>query len=224
VLVAPGSEPRRARITLDEASVVVGNARGGVIALVASELELDADISANGYAGVWAAGDEGTVQIGAATTLYRNHLCGIAVTSGAALSLDGAAIADTAAASAGGDDDIGDGVGIFDGARADIRNARIVNSERAAILVHNAAKRADGSPDVTIEGSTFVGGKYAVVVNGAAAPDYAAANVYESEDGKQSGSGGRAPGAPADFDNADLPVATAYCEDGEACAPPASDD
>ncbi len=214
VMLAPGAKgapPPTLRI--DERCVISDNVRGGVVALTAAKVEVAADVSGNGYAGLWIGAPGAKLDVGPKARLFRNHLVAVCVAEGAELLLQGAELGETRPLSIDGGDDVGDGIGVFSGARAMIQGARIVDNTRAAVIVHAAATLSDGTPDVSIDGTTFVGGKYAVVVNGAPAPDFASKNSYEPSSAADSGS------SPDDLDNASLPVETKYCEEGDECAP-----
>ena len=56
---------------LDAASVIVGNERGGVVGLANVTLGVDADVSNNGYAGVWLAAAGAKLSVGAAARVMR---------------------------------------------------------------------------------------------------------------------------------------------------------
>ncbi|MEY3012530.1 MAG: hypothetical protein RIT45_1265 [Pseudomonadota bacterium] len=221
VLLAAAADGKTPALSVEADSVIAGNARGGVVALAKSAVSVEADVSNNGYAGVWVAAEGATLSIGSAARLYRNHLVAAGVSAGARLTVDGATFAETRALQGEGSSAVADGIGIFDGARATITGARMVDNVRAAVLVHDAGTRRDGSIDVTIDGSTFVGGQFAVVVNGAQAPDFAAQNAYEATDSENgAGSGGGEPAlAPSDRDDADLAAQTDYCTGGGNCLP-----
>lgn len=241
VLLAPGAKGAPIpTLRIDERCVISDNVRGGVVALTEAKVEVAADVSGNGYAGLWIGAKGAKLDVGPKARLFRNHLVAVCVAEGAELLLQGAELGETRPLSVDGGDDVGDGIGVFSGARATIKGARIVDNTRAAVLVHAAATLSDGTPDVSIDGTTFVGGKYAVVVNGAPAPDFASKNSYEPSmsEGSGTSSGGADGGAasgdasqpkdavgapsgdtPDDRDNAALPVETEYCESGDECAP-----
>lgn len=223
ILIAPaGAGEALPALSVDGQSVLADNGRGGVVALAPSAITVGADISHNGYAGVWAAASGATLAVEAEARLSSNHLVGVGVSSGTRLTLEGATVDRTAGLSADADA-IADGIGVFDGATAAIRDARLVENTRAAVLVHQAGTLADGSMDVTIDGTTFIGGKFAVVVNGAQAPNFSGKNSYESTDAQASGSGrSRGEPAPADRDEADFAVQTSYCT-GASCLPGSPD-
>lgn len=230
VLFAKGVDGQDVTVTIDARSVVLDNARTGVAMLARGTLAAAADISGNSLCGVWA-GSSGSVSLSSEAVFGRNVLAGVAVSDGASLEMTGATVRGTVAADIGarGDDaQAGDGIGVFDGARATITNVNLVGNARAGVLVHQAATKDDGTPDVTITGSTVTGGKYAVVVNGTPAPSFAANNKYQrdaeegTDSGQSSGGGGTAqPGssAPDDLDNADVPVKTSICDAGQGCTP-----
>ncbi|MCO4760955.1 MAG: hypothetical protein KC502_05585 [Myxococcales bacterium] len=234
MLVGGLSGGKSVGVQIDARSVIANNRRTGVSMLTRASLQVGADISRNRLCGIWA-GAASLVTVTGDAGLGGNTLVGVAVAEGADLFLDGATVSGTVAqslGSRGANTDAGDGIGVFDGARATIRNAQLKNNARAAVLVHQPKKKADGSPDVEITGSLMTGSKYAVVVNGSPAPSYAASNQYQAADdtdtngsGEQGSgsSGGRnagnPPESPEDKTNASMPVKTKICEDGGECKP-----
>jgi len=155
-------------VQIDARTVITNNARTGVSMLATATLQVAGDVSNNKLCGVWA-GSASIVNVTGDAAFGGNTLVGVAVTEGADLQLDGATVRGTVALAVrkrGDDREAGDGIGVFDGARATIRNARLQGNARAGVLVHKAKQLKDGSPDVVISGSVMTGGKYAVVVNG----------------------------------------------------------
>ena len=123
---------------------------------------------------------------------------------------------------------MGDGVGVYNGARATIRNAKLLDNARAAIVVHSAKKNAQGEADVVVEGCEMQGSQHTFVINGAPVPLSATAdkNDAESSESKGSSSGGAGAKNSGYSDNASLPVQTGYCggedpdESGECVSTP----
>lgn len=229
IMLAKGLESGDAvAVQIDARSVIANNARTGVAMLAKASLQVAGDISNNALCGVWA-GAASLVNVTGDASFGGNVLVGVAVANGADLQLDGATIRGTQAQTLetdGDDRDAGDGIGVFDGARATIRNARLQNNARAGVLVHKAKQLEDGAPDVQISGSLVTGGKYAVVVNGSPAPSFKTSNRYEAEsaDERDRGSAGSntntsTQSSPDDKVNANMAVKTEICDESTSCTP-----
>ncbi len=231
MLVAGLTSGVEVAVQIDARSVIANNARTGVAMLGKAALQVGGDVSNNALCGIWA-GKSSVVTVTGDALFGGNTLLGVAVTEGADLQLDGAIVRGTVAKAldARGDDrEAGDGIGVFSGARATIRNARLLNNARAGVVVHEAKTFSDGTPDVIISGSLVTGGKYAVVVNGSPAPSFKSTNTYEaaSADGNDSGQRGTSSGgtanpaaeSPDDKTDADLPVKTQICDTASNCSP-----
>ncbi len=228
------------KITIDAESLLVGQKRTGILVTTATNLTVAGVVAANGQCGIWASGASTVVHVSAGAMLHGNGMVGVAVSKGADLRVDGATIQQTTLfdTGAGGEDGaMGDGIGVYDGARATIANTELRDNTRAAIVIQNPAETINGDPDVLIEGTVVVGGKYGVVLNGAPMPESMAAG-YERGDGdaksdesdagandpgQDAGAGGGTDTAPAFGAPAgDLPVETSMCdaEAGDtACVP-----
>ncbi len=224
VQVLAGKVARVNTLIIDDQSVITGNARGGVVALAATDVTVSAEVSDNGFVGLWVNGKGSVIRTDAKAVFWGNVLCAVGATGGADLRMTGSRAGHTHAKDIGADGAdrmVGDGVGVFDGARATIQNAKFIDNDRAAVLVHAAATKADGTVDVEIDGTTFVGGKYAVVVNGADVPAMSNGNAYEPSADAQGGS--NPPGAPENKSETSggVPAQTGFCGEGEsnACVP-----
>lgn len=224
VQMLAGKTERVGSLVIDADSVITGNARSGVVVLTLASVKVAAEISDNAFVGLWVNGKGSVIETDAKAVFWGNVLCGVGATGGADLRMNGSRVGHTHGKDIGAegvDRMVGDGVGVFDGARATIENAQFVDNDRAAVLVHAAATKSDGTVDVEIDGTTFVGGKYAVVVNGAAVPAMADSNAYEPS-GSQSG-GSTPTDAPANKaeTSGGVPAQTGFCGDGQAqtCVP-----
>lgn len=105
-----------------------------------------------------------------------------------------------------------DGIGVYQGASATLNNTFLLDNPRAAVVVHQANERPDGSADVTLEGCTLKGGTHTAVFNGTEIPSSAAAanNKATTGEGGAVGDGYVAKGS--------LEVMGAYCPDGGAAS------
>ena len=223
ILVAAGSENANkailVQLDIDAQSVVLDNARTGVLVSTKAQVAISADVSNNGLGGTWAMADGTRLSIDEKAAYSSNAMVGVVVSKGADLLMKGTSVKDTKLHTTSTGAKVGDGVGIYDGARATIEDANLVDNARAAIVVHAAKKNASGEADVVVKGCKMTGGQHTFVINGAPVPA-AAASKRNSADGNQSGSSGKTDGYSS---NANLPVQTGYCDGyGESkCTPDA---
>ena len=224
VQLLAGKTERQATLEIDDQSVITANARSGVVSLTLAAVTVSAEISNNGFVGLWVSGAGSVVKTDAKAVFWGNVLCAVGATGGADLQMTGSRAGRTHAKDIGADGIdrmVGDGVGVFDGARATIRDAQFVDNDRAAVLVHAAATKSDGSVDVDIDGTTFVGGKYAVVVNGAEVPLMSSSNAYEPSTDQSGGSTPADPPSNKSETSGGVPAQTGFCgsEKANSCVP-----
>lgn len=227
ILITMGATNEVPDLRIDAGSVVLDNARTGVLVMSAARVALEGDVSGNGFCGAWVGAQGARFDALAKATLHRNRMVGITASKGADLRITGATITGTRIHTIDGPDgkiDVADGIGVYDGARATVTNARIEENARAAVVVHAAAtvKDVNGDEvlDVIIEGCTMKANGYGIIVNGAPEPPaYAAANSRDDGDGHK-GTGAPAPGQDED---GNLGVQTEFCSgensDEAGCAP-----
>ncbi len=242
ILVAKGKSAQTPDLRIDETSMVLDNARTGVLVLGPSNVIIDGEISGNGFCGSWAGNPGAVVRVRAKATLHGNKMVGITVSKGADLQVHGATISGTREMTLTGPDGsvkVADGIGVYDGARATVMKAHLSGNARAALVIHAAAQKKDdagnvvvdnsGNPelDVQVEGCLLKGNKFGIVVNGSTAPPaFAAANTREVKDSDDKNNGPSNGGKvkPAQDPNQDdLGVQTEFCagDNGgdEGCAP-----
>jgi len=208
ILVAKGATARTGiLVQLDADALVANNARTGVLTTSDVELKLAADISGNGLGGVWGQGGKTSILVQDEAAMHANKAVGVVGAGGAKLTITGAKITGTKRVVVNNGPEMGDGVGVYDGATAKITKAKLIDNERAAIVVHAAGKNKDGEADVVVDGCEMTGGDYSCVINGAPVPMAAASRQNDAES-NQSGGSKNADGYAS---NADLPVQTDYC-------------
>lgn len=223
LLVAKGSKTTElAAILVQDSSVISGNGRTGILVATSAKVDVAGRVQNNGLGGIWAHGDKTVVTLGKATMIHGNRAVGVVVTQGADLQLDGSTIAASKLHQFAGETSMGDGIGVYNGARATIRNAELLDNERAAIVVHSAKKNGSGEADVVVDGCNMSGSEYTFVINGAPVPAAAAAENNKAESSSDntgtssSSSSGSSSGGQAKSNgytsNASLPVQTGYCE------------
>lgn len=170
-LATKGATPA-ATVRLDARSIVTGNARAGVAVFsAAATVDVEAEVSLAGRAGVWAEGAQTTIRVLQAALLADNGLVGVAVKAGATLEMSGGRISGTrpvkvAAANGGAPFEMADGIGIYGQAHARISGAKLDANPRAGILARQCAANGLGLPDVEVTSTSISGSKYGIVVNG----------------------------------------------------------
>ena len=174
-LVVAGSAAVGAQeVAVAGTSIVTGNARAGVLTIgdkdakVAHRTTIDGDVSANLLGGAWAQGGSAQLVVGDKAVLDNNRIVGVAGTSGALLTIGAALVSSTQKVSWSGgrtdEDSIGDGIGLFDGARAALTGTRLQGNARAGLMIDGAAVKG-GVADITAKGVKVTGGGYGVVFN-----------------------------------------------------------
>lgn len=161
-------------VALSGNSIVANNGRAGVLLASGTDAKnalrgtIDADISGNALGGAWSQGTAAELHVGAKSMFSGNSVVGIGATGGSLLDVAAATVQDTkkVAWQAGGGDDaaIGDGIGLFDGARATLNGTKLTNNARAGLIIDKAAS-AGGAPDVTATAVSVTGGSFGVVLN-----------------------------------------------------------
>ena len=186
IVIGAGAVAGAAKLIVDSGSVVSGNARSGVLAAVKAQVAVEGEVSGNDTGGVWAQGNDVEVTLAKSSRLRQNGLVAAAAAHGGRLIVDGARIEDTKmrpfADPAGGmPEQVGDGLGVFNGASLLVKGATLLNNARAGIVVDQAKlAAAGGGPDIDISGSAFSGGLFGIVVNKGAGAQPAAAALKGS--------------------------------------------
>lgn len=170
VVLAASDKMKKGALVIDAGSAVVGNGRAGVLAAVPSSVAISAEISKNETGGVWVQGDGAVVQMDKSARLRRNGLLGAAATKGARLEITGSTIENTEARKfaepAGGmPEDVGDGVGVFNGASLSCKQARFNGNARAHVLAHQPKQTGVLGVDLDISANEFTGGQFGIVLN-----------------------------------------------------------
>jgi hypothetical protein len=221
LLVAKGNQPHEpAMILVQDDTVIDGSGRTGILVTYDTDVKIDGRVQNSGLGGVWVHGAKSKVTLSKTAVIFGNRAVGVVATKGADLQVEGATIAASVLHKVSKETEMGDGVGVYNGARATIRNAKLLDNARAAIVVHSAKQNAQGEADVVVEGCEMHGSQHTFVINGAPVPLSATAdkNDAESSASKGSSGGGSSGGSAAKSsgysDNASLPVQTGYC-DGE---------
>lgn len=208
--VQPGKDAARAvSVTVDKASILLGNARAGVMVGAAGDIAIDGEISHSGKGGIWAHGSQTTVRLGANAVLFGNTMIGVAVSEGAHLECNGARIAKAAprkVSSGGKSDEMADGIGIYSNAHGSIVGSKLDDNPRAAVIASNCGVDAYGQPDVQVKDTAISGSKFQVVVQCPAAM----AAVGGPKDATPPSAGG------TDANGSDLVLQTSVCDEGAA--------
>lgn len=209
IVVAKGATERAGIVVqVGKDSVVLDNARTGILTTGDVQLEVAGDVSANGLGGVWAQGANTSILVQDGAALIGNKAVGVVAAGGAALTMTAARVSQTRLIEVSKGTSMGDGVGIYNGSKGTITNAKLIDNERAAVVVHSAGKNSAGEADVVVDGCEMKGGQYTFVINGAPVPEAAMA---AKNDAQSAGSGGTSTGGNGYQDNADLPVQADYC-------------
>ena len=175
IVIGAGLATSAAKVVVDSGSVVTGNARTGLLAVVKANVSIEGEVSGNESGGVWAQGLEVEVTLAKTARLRENGLVAAAATHGGRLVVDGARIETTklrpfADPASGMPEEIGDGIGVFKGGSLFIKGATLKDNARAGIVIDQARLAAGGAGlDVAIDGTAFSGSKFGIVVNKGAA-------------------------------------------------------
>ena len=222
VLVAKGAQAGKVAILVQDGALIASNGRTGLLVTHDAAVTVAGQVSSNGLGGIWAHGGGTKVTLPKTALVHGNKAVGVVVTKGADLDVSDAEISKSKLHEVAKGTEMGDGVGVYNGARATLRNAKLLNNERAAIVVHAAKQNSQGEADVVVEGCEMKGGAYSFVINGAPVPLAAAADKNDAESAGQaggsssSGSGSSSGGSGSKHngyaDNASLPVQTGYCD------------
>lgn len=178
-------------LTLDQASVVTGCARTGVLLTTQAKAQIAGEVSQCERGGVWAQGAGAEVEIQGTALLAKNAVVGVAASAGAKLGVFGARIVDTRALAyrAPGSSaavDLADGVGVFSNASGKVSGAQLIGNLRAGVIGHSCATKSDGTPDLLVDNTLIQGSKYGVVVAGQFSAGAAAASAPEDGENKYS--------------------------------------
>lgn len=220
LVVAPATQGagQRVDVQIDEATVVTGHARAGVLVTAEADVQIAGEVSLCGRGGVWAQHAKAVLKVVAGAHLAQNAMVGVAVTAGATLQMDGARVTDTkplalVPSGGGASVELADGVGVFGQARGTIKGAILVGNPRAGIIGRDCAANSSGMPDLLVEGTSITGSKYGVVINGSYGANAAASAAPES-------GGNDYQDVASKTASDDLPVQDTPCEgNGTDCAP-----
>lgn len=221
IVLAGSDKQKQGALSVDVGSAVTGNGRAGLIAAAAlAKVVIHGEVSANESGGVWVQGAGAVVQLTDKARLRKNGLLGAAATKGGRLELNGTRVEDTQprkfAEPAGGmPEDVGDGIGAFNGASLLIKNARFSNNARAGVVASQPKLGGPFGIEVDISGSEFKGGQFGIVVNKGLAKSPSSAELKGTN---------KFDSVKQDVDQAgNLMVRASVCadqqQDAEACAP-----
>lgn len=220
VLAAGADAKAPGDVTFDAGSIVANNDRAGVLVATAAAINVSGAVIGNAYGGLWAQGQSATLRLQEGARVRDNALVGAAVTAGAQLEAKGARIDATRTRSyspvgGGAPAEIGDGVGVFAGAAADISGCQFRDNVRAAVIGHKVGVDGAGVARLQVKGSTFAKSLFGIAVNadgsaGVEAASLKGGNTFAAD-----------IGAAVDI-AATLAVRVSPCGDGAvatACAP-----
>lgn len=214
IVADPGAQ---SQVQVDAGSIVRGNARVGVFVTGSAAVTAAALVANNGHGGVWLQGPDAYGAITADAALRHNAWLGVGAAQGAHLTVEAATIAQTqgltwASPSGGLAVQIGDGVGIFSGARAKLTGTQLVDNLRAGLLADGAgsASSAQPMPDIVLQAVSISGGQVGLALT--------AASKQQVPVSWQDGVSFAGVATPLDAASV-LTALTAACPDTAACLP-----
>jgi hypothetical protein len=171
------TSPIVSHLLIGPGTVLAGNARAGLLVYGTSPVEaiVRGDVTGNQGGGIWAIGAGATVELRQEGRVSDNLRMGIGGVDGAqVLVREKARVMRTLATSfknpQGTEVVLGDGCGVFNGARLTINDAHFANSARSHIMAHHPAVDQGVLAGFSIQNSQFEGGQYGVAINADAAP------------------------------------------------------
>ncbi len=222
VVVASSAKTKAGALVVDAQSAVTGNGRAGLLAATQAQVSVHGELSGNETGGAWVQGAGAVLQLGSKARLRNNGLLGAGANKGGRIEVTGARIEATQARkfaepTGGLPEEVGDGIGAFNGSSLQVKGARIANNARAGVIAHQpkAGVGAIGI-DIDISGSDFEGGQFGIVVNKAGLGKLPDAVGLKGDN--------KFAAVKKDVDNAgNLLVRSTVCadqlQDAEACAP-----
>ncbi len=171
VVVASSAKTKAGALVVDAQSAVTGNGRAGLVAATQAQVSVEGELSGNETGGAWVQGAGAVLQLGPKARLRKNGLLGAGANKGGRIEVNGARIEATQARKfaepAGGmPEDVGDGLGAFNGSSLQVKGARIANNARAGVIAH--APKVGGALtgiEIDVTGSEFEGGQFGIVIN-----------------------------------------------------------
>ncbi len=165
------------QLVLGPGAVVANNAQAGVLVNATANVQaiVRSDITGNQFGGIWGMGAGASVELRQEGRVSDNKLMGLAGVSGAQLAVrDKARVARTLTTPwqnpLGKSVDLGDGCGVFLGARLTVDQARFADNARSHIIAHHPAADQGVLAGFDVKGAQFQGGQFGVAINADGAP------------------------------------------------------
>lgn len=165
------------KLVLGPGAVIANNAQAGVVVNATAKVEavVRSDVVGNQFGGIWGMGDGASVELRQEGRVSDNKLMGLAGVDGAQLAVrEKARVARTLTTPwqnpLGKSVDLGDGCGVFLGARLTVDQGRFADNARSHIIAHHPASEQGVLAGFTVKGAQFQGGQFGVAINADGAP------------------------------------------------------
>jgi hypothetical protein len=152
---------RAADVAIDAHSLITGNTGFGARLTGPGTLQLDSELSKNGFGGAWSRGEGAKLRITENARIAANRSLGIAALQGSDLEVNGALIDGTEARKEEGaaEATLGDGIWAIGASAVSVNDATIQLNARAGLLLHDVPSAA-----ITLANLTFDNNTHAIVV------------------------------------------------------------